>query len=65
VIIAVSFRLWYSRGKVYSHSIEEAMWHLLITIRFIIIISHIIKINISNEIKEIVAPIDEMEFHMV
>ena len=44
---------------------EDGIWLLLIIVRLLDMASHRIKLNIIRAVSEIIAPIDEIEFHVV
>ena len=65
MIAIVSLWLWYLSGSVCSHSIEDGMWLLQIMARCLDSASQAIKININRAVNEIIAPTDDITFHVV
>jgi hypothetical protein len=57
--------LWKSSGRTSLHSIAEGICGLAITLRCAANASQIIKMNASNAMNEIIAPIEEITFHFV
>jgi len=63
--ILIWLKVWSEGGKLSCHSIEVFVKWLLGISRFLVIVSHKIKININTLRREIILPIEEIMFHFV